>query len=141
MSHSTSRYLSHRALIGLDKVGDIVIPGGGPQQLPAFSETGCASSVDEILDATHPDDIQGLQLLLCAATWMPAGFIKGLLWLSAQEGKAPSVIGTALRFLGMGLKGVPVSLYFGNETSPYYQGQTVYDAIEYHVYVEPDYGD
>lgn len=141
MSYSTSRYLSDRALRGLDKVGDLVIPGGGPQQLPRFSDTGCACGIDEVMAATHPDDVRDLNLLLSAATWLPDAVLRGLLWLSAQEGKAPGPLGTALRLLGMGLKGVPLSLYFGNETSPYYKGRTVYDAIDYHVYVEPDYGD
>ena len=45
-----SLYLSQFELCGLNKVGDLVVPGG--YGFPSFSETGCVNHVDDVMAAT-----------------------------------------------------------------------------------------
>lgn len=137
MSYAQSKYLSPRGLDGLNKVGDVVLPGDG--NFPRYSDTGCSCHVDEVLEVTHPDDVAGLKLLLPVMSFMPAAFIRALLRLSELEQHAPGIIGTGLRLIGLALRGVPLSLYYSNLTAPYYRGKTVYEVIGYDVHVEPDY--
>lgn len=141
MNYPHSEYLSNAALRGLNKVGDIVLPGephnsGG---FPSFSTTGCIHHVDEVLVTTADDDIKALNILLAILGVLPAAISRWLLQLSSLEKYAPGLLGTSLRLLGVALRGVPVSLYYSNLTGPGYTGKTVHEVMGYQVHCEPDY--
>ncbi len=140
MDYPHSSYLSIRALAGLNKVGDVVLPGEAQADgLPRFSDTGCIAYVDEVMAATAEDDVKALNLLLAVQSYLPAVIIRGLLKLSAWEQYAPGVLGTGLRLIGVALRGVPISLYYSNLHAPDYAGTQVHAAMDYHVHCEPDY--
>ena len=141
MDYPHSKYLSRAALKGLDKVGDVVLPGEphSDNGFPSFSETGCIYHVDEVLVTTACDDVKALNILLAILGLLPSFITRGLLQLSGLEKHAPGLLGTALRLLGVALRGVPVSLYYSNLTGPGYTGKTVHEVMGYQVQCEPDY--
>jgi len=134
MSYAQSKYLSVRALKGLDKLGDIMIPGDG--EFPKFSDTGCIYHVDEVMEATHPEDVKLLNLLLTVFHFSPSGMIKLLARMTLLEEYLPSTLGAPFRLVGIALRGVPMTLYYSNLTSPYYNGPKVHDVMGYSVNVE-----
>lgn len=141
MDYPHSAYLSNAALRGLNKVGDIVLPGEphNSDGFPSFSATGCIHHVDEVLVTTAPDDVKALNILLSILGLLPATATRWLLQLASLEKHAPGLLGTGLRLLGVALRGVPISLYYSNLTGPNYTGKTVHEVMGYHVHCEPDY--
>lgn len=140
MDYPHSEYLNQAALRGLNKVGDVVLPGTPEANgFPKFSDTGCIYHVDDVMAATNADDVKLLNILLMVLSVLPSFVITGLLKLSALEQYAPSILGVGLRLSGVALRGVPISLYYSNLTHPEYQGIKVHDVMDYHVHCEPDY--
>lgn len=137
MQPLTSNYLSHKALQGLNKLGDIMLPGDN--QFPRFSDTGCITHVDDVMEVTNPDDVAALNILLAVIHVMPAGFCVGLLKLTDKCSGLPDVIGSPMRMLNVALRGVPFSLYYSNLTAIDYRGKKVHDVMGYDVHCEPDY--
>ena len=135
-SNFLSIYLTTRELHALNKVGDIVIPGGAG--LPAFSQTGCISHVDVLMAATPAQDLKDFKLLLKLFSVLPDRFIRGLLMLIERNDRFPEPIGGLIRMLGIGINGVVFSLYYSNKTSAAYTGPTVHQALDYQVYCEAD---
>lgn len=131
-----SLFLTQREIRGLNKVGDLVIPGG--YGLPSFSETGCVGHVDEVMAPTPAADVKDFKLLMKVLSFAPDVAIKGILKLLDKESAFPEPIGGLLRLLNVGIKGVVFSLYYSNNTSQFYQGPLVHEAIGYHVNCEMD---
>lgn len=141
MDYPHSKYLSYAALKGLNKVGDVVLPGEpyNNDGFPRFSATGCIYHVDEVLTTTAPEDVKALNMLLATLGFLPAVVTQWLLQLSSLEAHAPGLLGTGLRLVGVALRGVPISLYYSNLTAPSYTGKTVHEVMAYQVHCEPDY--
>lgn len=137
MNIPASNYLSARAMRGLNKLGDIVAPGF--ENMPKFSDTGCILYVDEIMEVTKKADVDSLNILLAVIDIMPKAFTRMLLWLGAQNDKVPDLIGSALRLLDIGLRGVIISLYYSSLSAPEFEGESVHQAMGYEVQCEPDY--
>lgn len=131
-----SLFLSQREIRGLNKLGDLVIPGG--YGLPSFSETGCVDHVDEVMAPTPAADVKDFKLLMKVFSVAPEFFIKGVLKLLDKESAFPEPIGGLLRLLNVGIKGVVFSLYYSNKTNDFYQGPLVHEAIGYQVTCEMD---
>lgn len=132
-----SNYISHRALKGLNKLGDVVIPKS--QTLPSFSETNAIEYVDEVLEVTDPEDVTALNILLTVIHFLPAGFSKGLLKLSEQCERLPDWIGNPLRMVNIALRGIPLSLYYSGLQGSQAKGSNVLEIMEYELTCEPDY--
>lgn len=137
MNLPTSEYLSHRAMRGLNKVGDIVAPGF--ENMPQFSDTGCILYIDEIMRVTKKADVDSLNILLTIIAIMPCFFAKALLWLGGQNEKTPDFIGSQLRLLDIGLRGVIISLYYSGLSTPEFKGTGVHQAMGYDVHCQSDY--
>lgn len=139
MSDFRSEYFNRYALSGLNKVGDVIIPGTtGKDPFPSFSETGCIEHVDELLAVTEEEDVKALNIVLTVLNFLPAAATRGLFRLSLLDNRVPDSIGSALRMLNLALRGVPMSLYYSNFTSLDYTGKKVFDIIDYDVHCEPD---
>lgn len=141
MDYPHSIYLCKAALKGLNKVGDVVLPGQphNSDGFPSFSATGCIHHVDEVLITTAPDDVKALNILFSILAFLPAQVCQWLLQLAGLEEHAPGPLGMGLRLVGVALRGVPMSLYYSNLTGPGYAGKTVHEIMGYQVHCEPDY--
>lgn len=137
MNIPTSKYLSRRALLGLNKVGDIVAPGF--KNMPKFSDTGCILYVDEIMSVTKKADVDALRILLIIISIMPKFFSKFLLWIASKNENFPDILGSQFRLLDIGLRGVIISLYYSGLSAPEFKGTGVFQAIEYDVHCKPEY--
>src|SRR4051794_4658759 len=107
-----SRHLNPRQLRAIEKVGDFMCPGDGV--LPRFAETGCVKHVDRILDYMPQGDLGDLKLLLGILALFPR-FLLGLLFRLLEGSPAvPGPIGAPLRLIRIGMRGLVMSLYYGD---------------------------
>lgn len=126
---SMSTFLSRRQLRGLDRLGDVFLPGDA--DLPAFSRIGCARDVDAVLEHLREADRSDLRLLLTILGWMPALLVGAFVWLTERGGRRlPGRLGALLRFARIGTRGLVMSLYWSHPA--------VLDAIGYEVGVVHD---
>lgn len=122
-----SAYFSQRQLNGLLKAGDIVLPG--TEASPSFSETGCIQHIDRMARYLSKEDLSGLQLLLLIFNYVPGWIIGIILKLCQNHDTFPGIFGTGLRMIEIGVKGIILSPYYANLSSPSYSGKKVYDII------------
>jgi hypothetical protein len=115
-----STYLDRRQLRGLDKLGDVFLPGvdgvgdGGSRPLPSFSASGCAEDIDSVL-AYLPDGDRGdLSLLLTILGWLPRLLVRAFVWLTERAGALPGPVGALLRFARIGTRGLVMCLYWAH---------------------------
>lgn len=141
MAYPHSDYLSQAALRGLNKLGDVVLPGNpyDANGFPTFSDTGCIHHIDELMATTAEDDVKALNILLMVLSVLPSFCIRWLIQLTTFDKYAPGVLGMGLRMGNVALRGVPISLYYSNLTGPDYDGVKVHDVMGYEVHCEPDY--
>ena len=136
MSLGASSLFSVRQLQGLEKLGDVMLPGN--QDFPSFSATGCIERIDDLMGTAHPDDVRDFGLLLLAIHYLPTIMVEWLVRLADGADRWPAFIAPLLRTLNIGIKGVVLSLYYSGYHRSTYQGKTGLDAIDYHVHCAPD---
>jgi hypothetical protein len=126
-----SRHLDRRQLRALEAIGDVLVPGD--EDLPSFSRLGCVAHVDRLLDFMPDDDLQGLQGVLSAASFLPRFLVAALLrWLEAGLWP-PGPWAPPLRVMRMGLRGIVLSLYYSGGSGPSYDGPGPLDVLSYRV--------
>lgn len=128
-----TRHLSRSARIGLDKLGDALLPGD--EDLPAFSELGCGDHIDTVLDEMPASDRDSLKVLLTVCRYLPNFALVGLLAGIERGTNLPGPLGTGVRFLRMGIKGLLLTLYYSGNKGASYTGRNPLDVIGYHVSV------
>lgn len=106
----TPETLTRGQLAGLLKLGDVMVPGDGA--LPSFSASGCAAHADRLIAHMTPGDRSGVTFLLGALRFLPRFALRGLLRLTDRHASFPEPIGAGLRMLGIGVKGVVMTLYY-----------------------------
>jgi hypothetical protein len=107
-----SKHLGASQIRAIEKVGDCLIPGDS--DLPRFSSSGCVREVDRILDYMPEQDLKDLKMLLGLLAYFP-GFALALLFRFLEL--APSVpgpLGAPLRLIRIGMRGLIMSLYYGD---------------------------
>ncbi len=129
-SKVVSKYFSQNQLKGLEKAGDILLPG--TDSMPSFSETGSVCHMDRMAAFLSKDDLSGLQLLLSMFRWMPKWKIRLLFKLCNVSRRLPGFLGAGLRMIELGVKGTVFSPYYANLTGPGYDGPKVHDVIDWH---------
>lgn len=107
---SLANRLSRRQIRGLERVGDVLVPGGGP--LPPFSRAGCAEDAGRILAALPEGDLNDLKLLLGVLSFCPTFVIRALLLVARYDRFFPNVLGGKLRLILVGLKGIVMLPYY-----------------------------
>lgn len=122
---------SDLSLKGLKKVGDIVIPGD--LERPKFSDTPFLSQFHRLSRYMNADDREGLKLLTMVLGVLPNFCIRFIIYLSMKDDFFPGIIGSTLRQINFGLKGVILTLYYSNlddmdETS-------ILKSIHYHTHI------
>jgi acyl-CoA reductase-like NAD-dependent aldehyde dehydrogenase len=121
-----SAALSSTQLAGLQKVGDVLIPGDG--NLRSFSASGCAANVDVMLVHMNPEDRDGIQLLLGVLRFLPRFAVRGLFRLAGAQQKMPEPLAAVLRQINIGVKGMVMTLYYGAEEGGAVQHALGWDA-------------
>jgi len=122
-----SQPLGPRALQTINRLGDILIPGG--EGFPSYSESRCVERVNEIAAGAPADDIKALATLLTVLSFMP-GFVLG--WFCSAISHAerfPEPLATPLRLLNIALRGLIVTPYFANFLGEGYAGQTPHEIM------------
>lgn len=109
---SRSRFLSAGQLRGLDKLGDVYLPGAG--NLPSFSSCGCSHRIDDVLEYLPEGDRNDLGLLLRILGWLPRFLVAGFVWLTERGESLPGGLGALLRFARIGTRGLVMSLYWAH---------------------------
>jgi acyl-CoA reductase-like NAD-dependent aldehyde dehydrogenase len=125
-----SKYFSPGQLKGLEKAGDVLIPGTGT--MPSFSDTGGICHIDRMAAYLAADDLSGLRFLLSLFRWMPKWKIRLLFKFCDHSSRLPGILGAGLRMIEIGVKGAVFSPYYANITAGGYDGPMVHDAIDWH---------
>jgi acyl-CoA reductase-like NAD-dependent aldehyde dehydrogenase len=120
---------------GLQKAGDLMIPGDG--DLPSFSRSGSIAAADRIVDFLTESDRAGLKGVAVLFAILPRPFVKGLLLLAANANRLPSFIAPPFRELNLGVKGVVMSLYYSDVS----MDRKIQGAVGYDTKVAGESGD
>jgi hypothetical protein len=126
-----SNYFNSAALKGLNRIGDIFIPGEG--DLPSFSEFGGIEYVDDIIAYTPAEDIASLNMVLSIFSILPEGMLR---WAADQMVAASyrdGLLDGLLRQLNIGLKGILFSCYYSGKGGSSYAGKNPLDTVGYEV--------
>lgn len=107
-----SKHLSERQIRGLEKIGMVMFPGD--EEFPSFRETRCARHLDRILDYMPAQDLKDLGLLLGLMAALPRSFVKAFLALVESLSAMPGPVGALMRTIRLGLRGLIMSLYYGD---------------------------
>lgn len=105
-----SKHLSARQLIGLNKVGDTLLPGH--EDLQSFSQLGCSRHADRILDYMSAQDLGDLKMLLTLLSFFPGFLVDWLMRFLELSPSVPGSLGALLRFMRLGLRGLVMTLYY-----------------------------
>jgi len=122
-----SKYFSQNQLLGLVKAGDVILPGTDVS--PSFSAIGCIDHVDRMAAYLNPDDLNGLRILLAVFRYAPKWAIRLLMTACTKSERFPGFVGSALRTIDLGIKGLVMSLYYSNLPGGAYQGKKIFEII------------
>jgi acyl-CoA reductase-like NAD-dependent aldehyde dehydrogenase len=103
---------SELSLKGIIKVADILIPGD--EERPSFSKTSFISELYRMTDFMNQDDKAGLKLLTTLLGLMPSFLIRLFLIVVFKHHLFPGILGSLLRQIEIGLKGIVMTLYYSN---------------------------
>ncbi len=101
-----SKNLNPQQIRGILKAGDIVVP--------AFSETKYIYQVDRILDFMAEHDRADFAALMSVFGFLPKPVLKMILTLAEGHRFFPGKLGTTLRLLSIGVKGVIFTMYYSD---------------------------
>lgn len=127
-----SKNLNSIQLRALTKIGDIICPENN--EFPSFSKLGALEHIDILLDEIPPADLKDLKLLLTLLGLMPSFILRLILNLIESNQNHNGELGTILRTVRFGLRGLIFSIYysgFKGKDSPVEKTPT--DIIGYHV--------
>lgn len=109
---ATSKHLNERQLAAIERIGDVLVPGDG--ELDSFSRSGCVRHVDRVLGYMPASDLEDLKTLLSILAVLPAPVIALVLRLLEGSPFVPGQAGGILRLIRIGLRGLVMTLYFGD---------------------------
>ena len=107
-----SKHLNARQVHGLQKIGNAVLPGDS--NFPSFSASNCIRHVDRILDYMPESDLKDLKILLGLFSFFPCFMLSVLFWLIDASPALPGPIGSLLRLMRLGIRGLVFSLYYSD---------------------------
>ena len=116
-----STYLSKGAIKGLTRIGDILIPGN--DEFPSFSSFMCMDHIDGLLSYAPKDDINDLGMVLGILSILPKSILVWLVKMMANAHKNQGPLGTLLRQLNMGVRGIVFSLYYSDKPGISFKGK------------------
>lgn len=124
-----SKYLNQRQLVGVLKVGDILIPG--EKEFPKFSHTGFINQIDRIMDHMSKEDLKGFSLLMTLFGHLPKAIIYFIMKVVTKGIRIPGILGAPIRLMNIGVKGVICTLYYSKLESEKKYGEKIYQLINW----------
>lgn len=115
-SNLGSKNLNSLQLRALNKMGDILCPAN--EEFPSFSKLGALEHIDILLDEIPPADLKDLKLLLLLLGLLPSFALRIFLRLVEANQNHNGEVGTILRTIRFGLRGLIFSIYYSG-----YKGQ------------------
>ncbi len=100
----------------LNRLGDIICPKNG--EFPSFSELDCVHHAHIVLDDLPPQDLSDLKLLLIALWFLPAPLMRIFLTCLEKMKDMNGEVGTLIRMLQFGLRGIAFALYYSDMKGP-----------------------
>lgn len=116
-----SKILSKSAVAGLNRLGDILLPGD--DKFPSFSAYMCIDHIDDLVSYAPEDDIKDLGMVLSILSILPKSILVWLVKKMANAHKNHGAAGTLLRQLNMGIRGIVFSLYYSEKPGANYIGK------------------
>lgn len=104
--------LSAQQIKGLNRLGDVMIPGG--DGFPSFSESGAAKGADRMLPYMYSADRDPFKMLMTVCSYLPKPTITGFVALVSAHKKVPEPLAGVFRLANLGIKGVVHSLYYSD---------------------------
>ena len=121
-----SKILSARAIDGLEKIGDVLIPGSA--ELPCFTGASVTRHIDRALTMLQRDDQEGLKLVLPIFSYLPRFVTRAIFNFLGRQRDAEHALAPAFRLLDIGLIGLIYSLYYSRMD----ENKIVFDVLEFH---------
>jgi len=122
-----STFLSKRAIKGLTRIGDILIPGD--DRFPSFSGYLCMDHIDDLVGYAPESDVKDLNMILAIYSMLPKGLLRWLVRLMANSHTNTGFTGSLLRQLNIGIRGIVFSLYYSEKPGANYQGENPTEMI------------
>lgn len=135
MQHA-SHSLTARQQRGLEKIGDIYVPGDA--DFPRFSQIGCVTHAADILRELPDHDQRALRWFLSTCHFAPRWGLALLVRLAEASPRIPIPPGGTLRLLRIGLRSIVFTLYYSGRVGPDYQGPLPVQITGYDVSVYTD---
>ena len=107
-----SKHLSALQIQGVEKLGETMFPAS--DGIPSFRETQCARHLDRILDYMPAQDLKDLGMLLGLIAILPGFLVRFFVWSLEKLSVLPTPIGGLVRMIRLGLRGLIMSLYYGD---------------------------
>ena len=124
-----SKYFNNSALQGLNRIGDLLIPPNA--DLPAFSESGAAQHVDDLLAYAPREDVSLLNTVLGVVKVLPLSSLSWLVRRMETSNQDEGALGSLFRQLNFGLRGIIFSLYYGGKAGAGAAGKTPLEVLGY----------
>ena len=124
-----SKFFNSSALQGLNRIGDLLIPQNA--DFPAFSESGAAQNVDDLLEYALAEDVSLLNTVLGVMHLLPESTLNWLVRRMETSNRDQGALSSLLRQLNFGLRGIIFSLYYGGKAGFGESGKTPLEVIGY----------
>lgn len=122
-----SRYFNRSAVKGLNKIGDILIPGN--ETYPSFSSYKCIDHIDDLMAYAPADDVGDLKMVLGIFSILPKGILTWIVKKMSSSAKSDGPLGGLFRQLNMGIRGVVFSLYYSEKPGHKYSDKNPTEMI------------
>ncbi len=100
----------------LNRLGDIICPRNG--EFPSFSDLDCVHHAHIVLDEIPEQDLKDLKLLLMVLWFLPAPLMRIFLSCLEKMKEMGGEVGTLVRMLQFGLRGIAFALYYSDMKGP-----------------------
>jgi hypothetical protein len=100
----------------LNRLGDVICPKNG--EFPSFSELDCAHYAHMVLDDLPSQDLSDLKMLLFVLWFMPSPIMRIFLFTLEKLNNLNGEVGTLIRMLLFGLRGIAFALYYSDLRGP-----------------------
>lgn len=105
-----SQILNSIQIRALNKIGDIMCPEN--EDFPQFSRLGAIDHIDILLEEIPTADLGDLKMLLTILGLLPSFVLRFILNLLESQQHVNGEVGTLIRTVRFGLRGLIFSLYY-----------------------------
>lgn len=134
-----SQQLNSLQQSALNRLGDVLCPAY--DDYPSFSQLDVVHHADIVLDELPETDLKDLKLLLTVLFFLPSPLMVLMMKLLERLKGMNGPVGTLVRMLLFGLRGISFALYYSGLKGPAATAvKTPVEVVGYHVSVETAQG-